>query len=380
MSTRSDPDSSPEADIVAESGTASDPGLVPEPPATDPQEIAFSRRTPGPSKLRVGAVAGTAVALAVGAVATSLAASPAPSSSGGTPSTGGGAIARAPFAALDPTLDESDPGLDLGRFGGRGGFGDITITAISGSNLNLTTADGWTRTITVTSSVAVTRAGQTIALADLKAGDHIRFRQTRNADGTYTVTAIAIVVPTVVGTVGDVTANGFTLKTRDGSTWTITLTGSTTYALGSGTGSKSDIVAGARVLAQGDSPAANQLTALRVRVATDRTVGTVTAKTADSITIKTRDGSTKTIHVGSGTTFRVAGNGTASLSDIAVDMIVGIEGRARSDGSIDATAVVGGTGRGLGKGLFGRLGHGPFSDWGGADDQEAPGATPSANP
>ena len=380
MSSRLDPGPSPEADITPPNSAESGPGTAPDPAATD-QTVAFSTRTPGPSKLRVGAVAGAAVALAVGAVATSLAASPAPSSSGGTPSTGGGAVAPAPFAALDPTLDESDPGLDLGRFGGRGGFGDITITSISGSNLNLTTADGWTRTIAVTSSVALTRAGQAITLADLKAGDHIRFRQTRNGDGTYTVTAIAIVVPTVVGTVGDVTANGFTLKTRDGSTWTIALTGSTTYALGSGTGSKSDVVAGARVFVKGDSPAANQLTALRVQVAADRTIGTVTAKTANSITIKTRDGSTKTIHVGSGTTYRVVGKGTASLSDIAVDMVVGAEGRARSDGSIDATAVAGGTGRGLGKGLFGRLGHGPFSDWGGPNDQEAsPGATPSANP
>jgi hypothetical protein len=380
MSSRPDPGPSPEADVTPPSDAASAPGTGPEPPATDPQAVAFSTRTPGPSKLRVGAVAGAAVALAVGAVATSLAASPAPSSSGGTPSSGG-AVAPAPFAALDPTLDASDPGLDLGRFGGRGGFGDITITSISGSNLNLTTADGWTRTIAVPSSVALTRAGQAITLADLKTGDRIRFQQTRNSDGTYTVTAIAIVVPTVVGTVGDVTANGFTLKARDGSTWTVAVTGSTTYALGSGTGSKSDVVAGARVFVQGDSPAANQLTALRVQVAADRTVGTVTAKTANSITIKTRDGSTKTIHVGSGTTYRVAGKGAASLSDIAVDMVVGVEGRARSDGSIDATAVAGGTGRGPGKGLFGRLGHGPFADWGGPNDQDAsPGATPSANP
>jgi hypothetical protein len=342
--------------------------------------VAFSTRTSGPNKLRVGAVAGTAIALAVGAVATSLAASPAPSSSVGTPSTGGGAVAPAPLGALDPTADEADSELDGGRLGGRGGFGDITITSISGSDLKLTTADGWTRTITVTASVAVTRAGQTIALADLKAGDHIRLRQTRNADGTFTVTAIAIVVPSVVGTVGDVSANGFTLKSRDGSTWTIALTDSTTYALGSVSGSKSDIVAGARVLVQGGSPAANQLTALHVRVATDRTVGTVTAKTADSITIKTRDGSTTTIHVGSGTTYRVAANATASLSDIAVDMVVGVEGRARTDGSIDATAVVGGTGQGPGKGLFGGPGHGPFSDWGGPDGQEAPSPSPSANP
>ena len=122
----------------------SDPSPTP-PVAGD--EVAFSTRTPGPSRRRVAAVGGAAVALAIGVVATSFAASPAPSTSGSTtPSTG--AMDLGPFLALEPGLDEEIV-LDHGRLGGQG-FREITITAISGSNVTLGTDDGWTRTIALT--------------------------------------------------------------------------------------------------------------------------------------------------------------------------------------------------------------------------------------
>jgi hypothetical protein len=83
----------------------------------------------------------------------------------------------------------------------------------------------------------------------------------------------------------------------------------------------------------------------------------VTAKTADSITIKRRDGTSVVIHVGADTTFRVAGNKNAKLADVTVDMVIGVSGRSRADGSIDANAVVAGKAgklRGAGNGRFDR--------------------------
>ncbi len=188
---------------------------TPPDPATD--EVAFSTRTPGPSRRRVAAIAGGALALAVGAVATSLAASPAPS---GAPTTNG--TVPAPFLAADPSLIEEGIDLDHGRFGGKG-FREITISAISGSNVTLATDDGWTRTIAVTDAVDLTKGGQDIALSDLKVGDQVRFRQTRNDDGTFTVDALAVVIPSVRGTVSDVSSTGFKLTGRDGAVWTITV-------------------------------------------------------------------------------------------------------------------------------------------------------------
>jgi hypothetical protein len=326
--------------------------------------VASASRSSGPGRLRVGLVAGAAVALAVGAVATSMAASPAPSTSG-TPIAAPAAAAQ----ALDPVIDEESDDLD---HRGPGGFRDITISAISGSNVTLKTADGWTRTIAITSSVELSKGGQAIEVSDLKVGDSVRFSQTRNADGTYTVTDVVVVVPTVSGTVKDITSTGFTLTARGGSVWTIATSAATVYTFGSGTGSKADVVAGAAVRVQGESTGDNKLAALSVRVAADRTVGTVTAKTSNTITIRTRDGSTRTIHVDAGTTYRVRGVENADLGDVAVDMIVGVEGRARADGSIDADVV--GAGR-----LRGGNGDGPGKGWGRGDKNVAPSASPSTS-
>jgi hypothetical protein len=318
--------------------------------APAPDAMAFSDRTPGPSKLRIGAVSGAGLALVVGAVATAFAASPAPSSPG---TTNGSTSGAGQIVVTDPALDEGVE-LDHGRFGAQG-FRDITITAISGTNLTLGTEDGWTRTIAVTDAVELTKGGQPVALSDLAIGDQVRFSQTRSADGTYTVEAIAVVVPSVGGVVSEVSATGFKVTTRDGSIWTIALDGSTTYQYGTGTGTLADVTNGTNVLVQGTSTGDNALTALSVRVAGDRAVGTVTAKTADTITLKKRDGSTVTIHVDADTTYRVAGVDTATLNNVAVDMGIGVSGRARADGSIDADAIVAGDGRG---GFGGRGGPG----------------------
>jgi hypothetical protein len=327
--------------------TPTSPDLEPTPTApTAGDEVAFSTRTPRQSRLRVAAVAGAAVALAVGVVATSLAATPAPSATGSTNTSTTG-LNPAPFL-LDPAVDE-EIGLDLQRLGGKG-FRDITIKAISGSNVTLATDDGWTRTLAVTGSVEITKGGQAIQLSGLAVGDQVRFSQTRNADGTYTVEAIVVIVPSVRGTVSDASASGFKITTRDGSVWTIAVNGTTTYKHGTGAGTLADVTNGTVALVQGNKTADNALTALTVRVAADRAVGTVTAKTANSITIKKRDGSSLTIHVDADTTFRVAGKDPATLAEVTVDMGIGVSGRARADGSIDADAVVAGNGRGILKG------------------------------
>lgn len=254
---------------------------------------------------------------------------------------------------------------DGGRGFGRGIDHQITVTAINGNDLALKTTDGWTRTITVASATTITEAGRTIAVGDLDVGDTIRFSQTPNADGTYTIDAIVIVVPTVGGTVTELGSGSFKLTARDGTAWTITTSSTTAYELGfsdtAPAGSASDLQVGGRVVVQGTSAANNAMTAVTVRIQVPRAGGQVTAKTADSITVTRRDGSTTVIHVSSSTTYRVVDETSATLADITVGMIIMAEGTQRSDGSIDATTIVGGIGRG-GHGRFGR--------------EAAPGATP----
>jgi Domain of unknown function (DUF5666) len=340
--------------VAPRQATASDPAT--QPPATTPATTpgaAFNGTTGAPNKRRIGLVLGAGAVLAIVAAATSMAAD-----SPNRDAVRGGA--NLALGGNDPALGDAGE-LAQGRFG-RHGFGEITITAISGNAVTLGTPDGWSRTITITDTVDLTKGGQDIAVSDLKVGDQIRFSQTRNADGSYTVTAVAVVVPTIQGTASAITSTGFKVTTRDGSVWTVTVNGSTTYAYGQGTGTLADVKDGQAVRVQGTTTADNQITALNVRVAGDRAIGTVMAKTADTITIKRRDGSSLTIHVDADTTYRVAGVDNADLGDITVDMGIGVSGRARADGSIDADAVAAGKGlrgdRGGGRGEGGLDGPG----------------------
>ncbi len=191
------------------------------------------------------------------------------------------------------------------------------ISDIKDSQISLATADGWSRTITATSATVITKGGQTIEVADLKVGDEIHFRQTRNADGTYTIVAIDVVVPRTGGEVTKVDGNDITIKKRDGTSQIVTVTGSTVYRLGSAAGSKSDVKVGSDIEAAG-TISGTAFTATSVSVRLVAVGGQVTDKTTDSITVKDRAGNSKTIHVSSSTTFTVKGKNPASLSDISV--------------------------------------------------------------
>lgn len=208
---------------------------------TEPEHVEFHEhisRPILPGRLaRSGVVLGAALLFVVGVVAV-MGASPSPSA----PSTG---ATPAPAASGDPGTGPKDGdrgpggmrgfgGLGFGGPGfGRGdfGLGGITITAISGSNLSLKTADGWTRTIAITSDTAITRAGKTIPAGDLKVGDRIGLRQDRQTDGSYTITAINVVLPSVGGKVTKVDGSTITVEQRDGTTATIHVDGDTTYRI-----------------------------------------------------------------------------------------------------------------------------------------------------
>jgi hypothetical protein len=172
---------------------------------------------------------------------------------------------RGPFGAFGPSSRFSGP-LGLGDLGRGGfGFGDITITAIAGSNLSLQTADGWTRTITVTPSTTITKAGTTIGVGDLAVGDHIRFAQQHETNGDYTVTRIVVVLPTVVGQVSAVNGDTITVTQKGGTKATIHVGGSTTYQVNGTAGSLSDVKVGSIVIAVGTQRSDGSLDAAIVR-------------------------------------------------------------------------------------------------------------------
>ena len=325
-------------------------------------------------------------------------AAPTSSTAPTTPSLAAGASAaptatdEAPEAEGPGQSNGQDPGngkgnghkLDKGHGnpfkGGHGpGKGPITITSISGSNLSLKTEDGWTRTITITSASVITKGGQTIAAGDLKVGDVIRFAQTRNADGTYSIDAIRVATPRTGGEVTAITGDSITVKQKGGTTRVITVTGSTVYTVestagsndGAETGSKADVGVGTEIEAEG-TVTGDTFTATAIHVELPHLGGTVTGKTADTITITTEGGTTAsgtaaTIHLSRITTYRIKGNAAAKLADIAVGDRITAAGTLRADGSLDAVTV------------RTRNGHGNGNDMDGSD-APAPAAPASAAP
>lgn len=162
---------------------------------------------------------------------------------------------------------------DLNGFGGPGGrggpaFGGITITSITGSSISLQTADGWTRTITVDGGTTYTKSGATIALGDLKVGDEIGFRQTKETDGSFTIDSIVVIPPHLGGQVTAVSGSAITVKQRDGTAATITVTGSTSYKVAGADAKLADVKVGMFLTAEGTANGDGSLTATTVRAGT----------------------------------------------------------------------------------------------------------------
>jgi hypothetical protein len=240
---------------------------------TEPTPTTFKGKLRAQDGLRIGIVLSAAIVLLVGA-AVATGASPSPSGQAGASADPG--ASSAPDGP--PGEKERDGWLRRGfghGFGGFGrgfgfhGFGNISVTAISGADVSLETANGWSRTISVTDDVTITKGGQEIALADLAVGDRVALREDRAEDGTYTVTDIVVILPTAFGEVTAKTADTITVSRRDGTTTTIHVDGDTTYRVaGDADASLADITVGMLVVARGSERGDGSLDAVAVRAGT----------------------------------------------------------------------------------------------------------------
>jgi hypothetical protein len=243
-------------------------------------------------------------------------------------------------AAWSPPSDSSEtssraPGHR--RFGGPGGR-TITITAIDGTKLALETSNGWTRTIDA-AGATVTKDDETVSLAELKVGDRIAFREERQADGTYEITEIRVVMPHVGGTVASVVGSTVTVTGRDGVSQEVRLTGATEYFVGDTPATRDAVVPGARIVARGTLGADKVLTATSIVVLPAVVSGTVEDKTAYSMTLTRRDDSTVIVRVTTTTTYFVLGVESPTLADVEVGALVVAVGTSNPDGSLTASKV-----------------------------------------
>gem|GEM_PF-4110689 len=111
----------------------------------------------------------------------------------------------------------------------------------------------------------LTKGTTTITVADIAVGDDIGIAQTRNADGSYTVTGIAVLPASVSGTVATVGPDSFTVTLPDGTTQTVNVTATTTWNVqGSTAPGIADLTAGRQVAARGTLSADGSLDATKV--------------------------------------------------------------------------------------------------------------------
>ena len=215
----------------------------------------------GPAPIaRIGLVGAAAAALvAVGILAAGATATPSGTLAADNATT--------TIAGDVQVLENGGPGFRGPGFGGRLGFGGVTIAAISGSSISLETADGWERTIVVDSGTTYSESGDTIALSDLAVGDHVRFEQTLEDDGTYSIDAVAVIPPHLGGTVTAVSGSTITVEQRDGTSATVNVTGDTTYEVSGDDAALTDVEVGMVLVAEGTENSDGSLTATAVRAA-----------------------------------------------------------------------------------------------------------------
>ncbi len=250
----------------------------------EPAGPSFSAHLRGLNPIRMAIVAGVGIVLALSAAITMAASPSAPGSAAGpvTPAASLAPNQRKPWSVNEfrPGFagpfagggfrfgggPGGGPGGDFGRgFGRMGAFGGVAIASIDGKSLGLKTADGWTRTITVTASTKITRGSQAITLSDIRVGDSIGFGESKANDGSYTIESIMIILPRIVGTVSAVTANTITVKQFNGTSATIHLGSSTTFRIfGIDKATAASIKVGMAISAEGNKKSDGSLDAVEV--------------------------------------------------------------------------------------------------------------------
>jgi hypothetical protein len=148
-------------------------------------------------------------------------------------------------SSAKPRANQFGPGAMPGGCNGVGG----DVTALTSSAITVLNREGTSTTYAITSTTTVTkdRASSTIAALALGENVHISVSST---DAT-TATSIDVVPANIAGKVTAVSGDTISITGPDGTTGTIDVTSSTTYAKSGATASLSDVTVGSFVFAEG---------------------------------------------------------------------------------------------------------------------------------
>jgi hypothetical protein len=145
-----------------------------------------------------------------------------------------------------------------------------TVDAIDGASVTLATADGWTKTIDVT-SVPITRGGSPVTVAELAVGMRMRVAERRGDDGSWQVTRLAVVLTNARGSVASVGDDGFQLTTDGSASITVRTSDDTTWLSGCQPGGDlASLQVGAVVVVRGVAAEDGSIDATAVSVAAER--------------------------------------------------------------------------------------------------------------
>lgn len=116
------------------------------------------------------------------------------------------------------------------------------VSAVGASSLTLSTLDGVTKTVTLTSATRYQKAGQTVALSDVTLGTAVTSEGPLSADGSLAAVRVTIALPHLFGRVASVNGSTITLSGERGVTKTMTTSGSTTYVNADGSAATASAV------------------------------------------------------------------------------------------------------------------------------------------
>jgi hypothetical protein len=142
-----------------------------------------------------------------------------------------------------------------------------TVKSVSGQTVTIQDFMGFTRTIHTSSSTTYTRGGQSATNSAVTKGANIAAQGTVDKNGTdLDASKVAVILPTVAGTVQSVSGQSFVVQGVDGATHTVTTTGSTTFHQRGSQASLSDVKQGVRIAAMGDRQPNGDLAATSVQI------------------------------------------------------------------------------------------------------------------
>ena len=248
--------------------------------------------------------------------------------------------ASAATKATSPSSSRPQPPAGAPAMRGVGLFG--TVAAVGTNTITITDPTGTSTTYTTTSSTTYEKDGKKTTASAIAAGQTVAVRTIRPGSTTVTSTTaadIAIISPSLGGTVESVSASTIVVKDQQGFWRTINVSGSTNYEYGGQSATAASVSAGEHIQALGTIDSDHQsLDATDVNVILPVLRGAVKSVSGSTITLAVGGSKTETVTTTASTVY-TTGSGPGSSSDVKVGSVICAEGTVTS-GNLTATSIM----------------------------------------